>query len=109
MWSPEPGGEQRRNRARLFREDPGMPENTAARLDPSGSRPRVSVVIPTYNAARNLPHVFRLLPGDVHEVIGVAGNSVDGSVEVGRRSLAAIGATLQYWLGTGTSGAWGCA
>jgi glycosyltransferase involved in cell wall biosynthesis len=46
--------------------------------------PRVSVVIPTYNEAKNLPHVFGLLPDDVHEVIVVDGNSVDDTVEVAR-------------------------
>jgi glycosyltransferase involved in cell wall biosynthesis len=46
--------------------------------------PRVSVVIPTYNEAKNLPHVFRCLPDDIHEVIVVDGLSVDGTVEVAR-------------------------
>jgi glycosyltransferase involved in cell wall biosynthesis len=45
--------------------------------------PRVSVVIPTYNEAKNLPHVFSRLP-DVHEVIIVDGLSVDGTIEVAR-------------------------
>src|SRR4051794_22230878 len=109
MWSPEPGGEQRRNRARLFREDPGMPENTAARLDPSGSRPRVSVVIPTYNEARNLPHVFGLLPDDVHEVIVVDGNSVDDTVEVARRLRPDVVVVRQNRIGKGNAMACGFA
>jgi len=46
------------------------------------SDPRVSVVIPTYNEAKNLPHVFSRLPPDLHEVIVVDGRSVDGTVEV---------------------------
>ena len=41
--------------------------------------PRVSVVIPTRNEARNLPHVFRDMPPDVHEVILVDGRSTDGT------------------------------
>jgi glycosyltransferase involved in cell wall biosynthesis len=48
------------------------------------SGPRVSVVIPTFNEAKNLPHVFSQLPDDVHEVIVVDGRSVDGTVEVAR-------------------------
>src|SRR5690349_12146649 len=48
----------------------------------AGAAPRVSVVIPTYNEAKNLPHVFSLLPKDVHEVIVVDGRSVDGTIEV---------------------------
>ncbi|MFW3172523.1 glycosyltransferase family 2 protein, partial [Geodermatophilus sp. CPCC 206100] len=35
--------------------------------------PRVSVVVPTFNEAKNLPHVFALIPEDVHEVIVVDG------------------------------------
>ena len=31
--------------------------------------PRVSVVIPAMNEARNLPHVFEHLPANLHEVI----------------------------------------
>ena len=46
--------------------------------------PRVSVVVPTYNEAKNLPHVFDRLPEDVHQVIVVDGWSIDGTVEVAR-------------------------
>jgi glycosyltransferase involved in cell wall biosynthesis len=46
--------------------------------------PRVSVVIPTYNEARNLPHVFSRLPADLHEVVVVDGRSVDDTIEVAR-------------------------
>src|SRR5829696_6150015 len=47
-------------------------------------QPRVSVVVPTYNEAANLPHVFALLPEDVHEVIVVDGRSTDATIEVAR-------------------------
>jgi len=46
--------------------------------------PRVSVVIPAKNEARNLPHVFALIPRTVHEVILVDGHSVDDTVAVAR-------------------------
>jgi glycosyltransferase involved in cell wall biosynthesis len=46
------------------------------------ARPRVSVIIPTLNEARNLPHVFAELPDDLHEVIVVDGFSTDGTPEV---------------------------
>ena len=49
------------------------------------SWPRVSVVIPTLNEARNLPYVFSALPADVHEVIVVDGHSVDETIAVARR------------------------
>jgi glycosyltransferase involved in cell wall biosynthesis len=45
----------------------------------------VSVVIPTLNEARNLPHVFAALPDGLHEVIVVDGNSTDGTRAVARR------------------------
>jgi glycosyltransferase involved in cell wall biosynthesis len=46
--------------------------------------PTVSVVIPTKNEARNLPHVLAGLPEGLHEVILVDANSTDGTVEVAR-------------------------
>ncbi len=48
------------------------------------AHPRVSVVVPTFNEAKNLPHVFALLPDDLHEVIVVDGRSSDGTIEVAR-------------------------
>lgn len=48
------------------------------------SEPRVSVVIPAKNEAKNLPHVFAGLPSELHEVILVDGNSSDGTATVAR-------------------------
>jgi glycosyltransferase involved in cell wall biosynthesis len=48
-------------------------------------RPRVSVVIPTLNEARNLPHVAARMPAEVDEVVVVDGDSMDGTAEVARR------------------------
>jgi hypothetical protein len=57
--------------------------NLNRRLDVQSRRaPRVSVVVPTYNEAANLPHVFALIPDDVFEVIIVDGRSTDGTTEV---------------------------
>jgi glycosyltransferase involved in cell wall biosynthesis len=50
---------------------------------PSGSDGqvvKVSVVIPTLNEARNLPHVLKNLPPTLYEVIVVDGHSVDDTV-----------------------------
>lgn len=47
--------------------------------------PRVSVIVPTLNEARNLPHVLPRVPGWVHEIIVVDGHSTDGTVDVARR------------------------
>ncbi|WP_369255603.1 glycosyltransferase family 2 protein [Geodermatophilus amargosae] len=60
-------------------------EGTALHDRRTAPTPRVSVVIPTYNEAKNLPHVFALLPDDLHEVIVVDGRSVDDTVDVARR------------------------
>ena len=46
--------------------------------------PRVSVVIPALNEAKNLPYVFARLPRDVYEVILVDGHSTDDTVAVAR-------------------------
>jgi glycosyltransferase involved in cell wall biosynthesis len=43
--------------------------------------PRVSIVMPARNEARNLPYVFERIPEDVHEIIVIAGNSTDGTAE----------------------------
>ena len=52
-------------------------------VSPLTHRPRVSVVIPTRNEARNIPVVLSALPRDlVDEVILVDGNSTDRTVEV---------------------------
>jgi glycosyltransferase involved in cell wall biosynthesis len=56
----------------------------SARASPL-SRARVSVVIPTLNEARNVPHVFSRIPPSVFEVIVVDGGSTDGTVDVARR------------------------
>ena len=42
----------------------------------------VSVVIPAWNEAENLPHVLPQIPHDVHEVILVDGHSTDGTADV---------------------------
>jgi glycosyltransferase involved in cell wall biosynthesis len=62
-----------------------MARTPQAIADVVSDPPTVSVVIPTRNEARNLPHVFRDMPPDVHEVILVDGRSSDGTVEVARR------------------------
>src|SRR6201992_717781 len=41
---------------------------------------KVSVVIPTLNEARNLPHVLKTLPPTMHEVMVVDAHSVDDTV-----------------------------
>lgn len=43
--------------------------------------PSVSIVMPTLNEERNLPHVFERISDDIYEVILVDGGSVDGTVK----------------------------
>jgi glycosyltransferase involved in cell wall biosynthesis len=47
--------------------------------------PQVSVVIPTLNEAKNLPHVFANLPDGIAEIVVVDGNSTDDTVEIARK------------------------
>jgi glycosyltransferase involved in cell wall biosynthesis len=71
--------------------------------------PRVSVVIPTLNEARNLPHVFAGMPADVHEVIVVDGHSVDDTVAVARRLRPDVRIVMQTRRGKGNALACGFA
>jgi glycosyltransferase involved in cell wall biosynthesis len=80
-----------------------LPEQT------SHTEPRVSVVIPTCNEARNLPHLFSRLPADLHEVIVVDGRSVDDTVEVARSLRPDVRIVLQTRAGKGNAVACGFA
>jgi glycosyltransferase involved in cell wall biosynthesis len=48
------------------------------------SWPRVSVVVPAYNEAKNIPIVFKNIPEDVFEIVVVDGGSKDGTADVAR-------------------------
>jgi len=65
--------------------------------------PRVSVVVPTLNEARNLPYVFSRLPPDVHEVIVVDGHSVDDTVAVARQLRPDVRVVQQTRRGKGNA------
>ena len=71
--------------------------------------PRVSVVIPAMNEARNLPHVFALIPRTVHEVILVDGHSVDDTVAVARGLWPEVRVVAQNRAGKGNALACGFA
>ena len=83
------------------------PARPARRL-PAGA-PRVSVVVPTLNEAANLPHVFPLIPEDVHEVIVVDGHSTDDTVKVARTLRSDVRIVLQNSRGKGNALACGFA
>ena len=88
-----------------------MLESTLVQFIPRAPQrgPRVSVVIPTYNEAKNLPHVFGLLPEGLHEVIVVDGNSVDDTVEVARSLRPDVVVVRQNRIGKGNAMACGFA
>jgi glycosyltransferase involved in cell wall biosynthesis len=73
------------------------------------SPPRVSLVIPALNEARNLPHVFAQLPRDLHEVVLVDGNSSDDTIEVARSLWPGIRIIRQSRRGKGNALACGFA
>jgi glycosyltransferase involved in cell wall biosynthesis len=71
--------------------------------------PRVSVVIPTLNEARNLPYVFDALPSDIYEVIIVDGHSVDDTLAIARKLRPDSRILMQTRSGKGNALACGCA
>ena len=70
--------------------------------------PRLSIVIPAKNEAKNLSVILPLLPA-VHEVILVDGNSVDGTVAAARAALPSIQIVQQTRRGKGNALACGFA
>lgn len=82
-----------------------MPEIIQLHEQPS---PRISIVIPAKNEARNLEVILSELP-PVHQVILVDGNSVDDSVATARRVLPSIEVIQQTRTGKGNALACGFA
>ncbi len=64
---------------------------------------RISLVIPTLNEAKNLPHVFAGLPDDIYEVILVDGFSTDDTVAVARALYPTIRVVEQTRRGKGNA------
>src|SRR4051794_26153384 len=65
--------------------------------------PRVSVVIPALNEARNLPYVLKEIPSYVYEVILVDGGSVDETVAVAYETWPGIRVVQQSRAGKGNA------
>ena len=82
---------------------------TSSGASAGDAAPRVSVVIPTLNEARNLPYVFGKLPRGIHEVIVVDGYSVDETLEVARRWRSDVRIIMQNREGKGNALACGIA
>jgi glycosyltransferase involved in cell wall biosynthesis len=70
--------------------------------------PKISIVVPARNEARNLEVILPQLP-PVHEVILVDGHSVDGTVAAARRVLPSIKVVQQTRKGKGNALACGFA
>lgn len=64
---------------------------------------RVSVVIPTLNEEKNLPHVLSRLPHGLHQVIVVDGHSTDDTVAVARRLRPDVQVVMQPGRGKGNA------
>jgi len=73
------------------------------------SAPSVTVIIPTLNEAKNLPHVFDRLPEGIDELIIVDGHSVDDTVEVALSLRPDVRIVLQNRKGKGNALACGFA
>ncbi len=70
---------------------------------PSVLEPKVSVVIPTLNEEKNLPHVLPYIPKWVHEVIIVDGRSTDKTIEVAESLLDNVRIVLENKKGKGVA------
>jgi glycosyltransferase involved in cell wall biosynthesis len=88
-----------------------MPEVSQEATGTSATKPppRISVVIPTLNEARNLAHVFARLPEELHEVIVIDGHSVDDTLITARRLRPDVRIIMQTRKGKGNALACGFA
>jgi Glycosyl transferase family 2 len=89
--------------ARIRRGTPGPApaSGVGARGASVSGTPRVSVVIPALDEAKNLEHVLPRLPANLHEVILVDGHSSDETVAVARRLRPSIRVLAQSGIGKG--------
>ena len=81
----------------------GTSQDPIVRVRERRSRqPRISIVVPALNEARNLAAVLPTLP-PAHEVILVDGGSVDGTVETAQATLPGIQVVRQLRRGKGNA------
>jgi glycosyltransferase involved in cell wall biosynthesis len=71
--------------------------------------PRISVIVPALNEARNLPYVFARMPDGLHELILVDGGSADNTVAVARALRPDVRVVMQTRSGKGNALACGFA
>ena len=89
--------QDRRRRLRGTQDRRSTPPGSPRRL------PLVSVVIPTLNEEKNLPHVFGALPAGLHEVVLVDGGSKDNTVAVARELRPDVVVVQQTRTGKGNA------
>jgi glycosyltransferase involved in cell wall biosynthesis len=82
---------------------PSIVADHPAHFESGFALPRVSVIIPTLNEAKNLPWLLPRVPAWVHEVIIVDGRSTDNTVEVARRLRSDVRIVLERRRGKGAA------
>ena len=87
---------------------PDIPDLANAAGGDREPEPRISVIVPALNEARNLPYVFARLP-QVDEIVLVDGGSTDDTVAVARRLRPDIRVVRQNRKGKGNALACGFA
>nr|WP_255354319.1 MULTISPECIES: glycosyltransferase family 2 protein [Frankia] len=75
----------------------------APRVHLHHSGPRVSVIIPAMNEAKNLPWLARRMPAGLHEIVLVDGRSVDDTVAVARSLWPGLRVLTQTRRGKGNA------
>ncbi|MCU1679168.1 MAG: glycosyltransferase family 2 protein [Frankiales bacterium] len=72
------------------------------RMEARTSHPRISIIVPARNEAKNLAEILPTLP-PVHEVILIDGHSVDGTIETAKRVMPGIRVVQQTRKGKGNA------
>ena len=71
--------------------------------------PRITVIIPTLNEERNLPHVLPKIPATMDEILLVDGYSTDNTVELAKKLCPGIRVIYQDGKGKGNALRYGIA